>query len=60
MPAGTRVTAAGPDDDIPFETTGALLAIPGTIAAAYGVDPLNDAIYPSAAGIPRAGDPDAD
>lgn len=45
VPAGTRVTAAGADDDIPFETTGALVAIPATLTAAFGADPLNDAVY---------------
>ena len=45
VPAGTRVTAAGVDDDIPFETTGALLALPGALTAAYGVDPAGDSIY---------------
>jgi hypothetical protein len=45
VPAGTRVTAPGPDDEIPFETTGDLVAIPGTIAAVYSVDPARDVIY---------------
>jgi len=45
VPAGTRVTAAGEDDDIPFETQSELVAIPGILRAAYGVDPLKDEIY---------------
>jgi hypothetical protein len=45
VPIGTRVTAAGKDDDIPFETTGELVAIPGVLTAAYGVDPLKDTIF---------------
>jgi hypothetical protein len=45
VPAGTRVTAAGENDDIPFETTAELLAIPGVLTAAYGVDPFRDVIY---------------
>ena len=45
VPAGTRVTAAGVDDEIPFETTRELLAIPGVLTAAYGVDPLKDLIF---------------
>ncbi|HET7620041.1 MAG TPA: putative baseplate assembly protein [Vicinamibacterales bacterium] len=51
VPAGTRVTAQGPDGDIPFETTGALQVIPAIIAAAYGVDPDADAIYPPPPGF---------
>jgi hypothetical protein len=51
VPSGTRVTATGPDDDIPFETTGDLIAIPGVLAAAYGADPLTDAIYPPPPGF---------
>ena len=45
VPAGTRVTAAGVDDEIPFETSKELLAIPGLLTAAYGVDPLKDLIF---------------
>jgi hypothetical protein len=45
VPFGTRVTAPGKDDDIPFETTGELVAIPGVLTAAYGVDPLHDTIF---------------
>jgi Baseplate J-like protein len=45
VPAGTRVTAAGPEDDIPFETTGELTAISGALVAAYGVDPSTDEIF---------------
>jgi hypothetical protein len=45
VPIGTRVTAPGKDDDIPFETTGELVAIPGVLKAAYGVDPLKDTIF---------------
>lgn len=45
VPIGTRVTAPGKDDDIPFETTGELVAIPGVLTAAYGVDPLHDTIF---------------
>ena len=51
VPAGTRVTAAGVDDDIPFETTGELMAIPGLLTAAYGADPLADVIYPPPPGF---------
>jgi hypothetical protein len=51
VPAGTRVTATGKDDDIPFETTGELIAIPATLTAAYGVDPAQDAIYPPPPGF---------
>jgi hypothetical protein len=43
--AGTRVTAPGEDGDIPFETTGELLAVAGTLAAVYGVDPSRDMIF---------------
>jgi hypothetical protein len=45
VPHGTRVAAAGPEDDIPFETSGELLAIPSALVAAYGVDPNADVIY---------------
>src|SRR6185437_2653054 len=45
VPIGTRVTAPGIDDDIPFETIGELNAMPGVLTAAYGVDPLNDKIF---------------
>ena len=45
VPVGTRVTAAGTDDEIPFETTSELMAIPGALSAAYGVDPFKDVIY---------------
>lgn len=45
VPLGTRVTAPGIDDDIPFETTGELNAIPGVLTAAYGVDPVTDKIF---------------
>jgi hypothetical protein len=45
VPAGTRVTAAGEDDDIPFETTSELMAIPGGISVVYGTDPVRDVIY---------------
>jgi hypothetical protein len=45
VPAGTRVAAAGPEDDIPFETTGELLAIPSALVAAYGVDPSRDVVF---------------
>jgi baseplate J-like protein len=45
VPAGARVTAAGADDDIPFETTGGLIAIPAALTAAFGADPANDTIY---------------
>jgi hypothetical protein len=45
VPRGTRVNAPGENDDIPFETTGEMLAIPGALAAAYGVDPSRDAIF---------------
>ena len=45
VPGGARVTAPGDDEDIPFETTDELLAIPGALAATYGVDPARDAIY---------------
>ena len=45
VPVGTRVTAAGTDDEIPFETTSELMAIPGVLSAAYGVDPFKDVIY---------------
>ncbi|MDQ3773300.1 MAG: hypothetical protein M3461_02430 [Pseudomonadota bacterium] len=45
VPVGTRVTAAGKDDEIPFETTSELMAIPGVLSAAYGVDPFKDVIY---------------
>src|ERR1043166_9077535 len=45
VPFGARVTAQGVDDEIPFETMNELLAIPGTLTAAYGVDPLKDFIF---------------
>ncbi|MGH9972168.1 MAG: putative baseplate assembly protein [Pyrinomonadaceae bacterium] len=45
VPSGTRVTAPGEEDEIPFETTGELVAIPGVLIAAYGVDPLKDLIF---------------
>jgi hypothetical protein len=45
VPAGTRVTAAGADDEIPFETINELIAIPGVLSAMYGVDPAQDAIF---------------
>jgi predicted phage baseplate assembly protein len=45
VPIGTRVTAPGKDDDIPFETTGELIAIPGVLTATYGVAPLKDTIF---------------
>jgi hypothetical protein len=45
VPKGARVTAAGQEGDIPFETTGEMLAIPGKPAAAYGVDPARDTIF---------------
>jgi baseplate J-like protein len=45
IPAGTRVTAPGPEDEIPFETRTPLLALPGGIAAMYAADPANDAIF---------------
>jgi Baseplate J-like protein len=45
VPAGTRVTAAGVDDEIPFETTNELIAIPGVLSAMYGVEPAQDAIF---------------
>lgn len=45
VPIGTRVTAPGVEDEIPFETTGELIAIPGAIKTAYGVDPLKDEIF---------------
>jgi baseplate J-like protein len=54
VPQRTRVTAPGPDDDIPFETTGDLVAIPGTIAGVFGVDPLADAIFRPPPGFPMA------
>jgi len=45
VPTGTRVTAQGEESDIPFETTGELIAIPSVLTAAYGVDPLKDKIF---------------
>ncbi len=45
VPVGTRVTAPGEEDEIPFETTSELLAIPGVLTAAYGVDPSQDFIF---------------
>lgn len=45
VPAGARVTAAGADDDIPFETTGGLIAIPAALTTAFGADPAHDTIY---------------
>ena len=45
VPSGTRVTAPGKEDEIPFETTGELVAIPGKLTATYGVDPLKDLIF---------------
>jgi hypothetical protein len=45
VPIGTRVTAPGVEDEIPFETTGELIAIPGALKTAYGVDPLSDKIF---------------
>lgn len=51
VPVGTRVAAAGKDDEIPFETTSELMAIPGALTAAYGVDPFKDVIYPPPPGF---------
>jgi hypothetical protein len=45
VPLGTRVTAPGVDDETPFETMNELLAIPGGLTVAYGVDPLKDKIF---------------
>jgi hypothetical protein len=45
VPAGTRVTAPGPQDEIPFETITSLVALPGTLAAVYGADPTKDEIF---------------
>jgi hypothetical protein len=51
VPVGSRVTAPGAEDDIPFETTGELMAVPGGIAAAYGVDPARDLIVEPPLGL---------
>lgn len=45
VPAGTRVTAPGTDDEIPFETITSLVALPGTLAKVYGADPTKDEIF---------------
>lgn len=45
VPAGTRVTASGATGEIPFETSSELVAIPGALAAVYGVDPAKDVIF---------------
>src|SRR5687768_12801369 len=45
VPSGTRVVAPGENIEIPFETTAEMLAIPGALAAAYAVDPAQDAIF---------------
>jgi hypothetical protein len=45
VPAGTRVTAPGVDEEIPFETINELIAIPGLLSAIYAVDPATDAIF---------------
>ncbi|HET9370900.1 MAG TPA: putative baseplate assembly protein [Vicinamibacterales bacterium] len=45
MPAGTRVTAEGVPDEIPFETTNELVAIPGALQAMYAVDPAEDRVF---------------
>jgi hypothetical protein len=45
VPAGSRVIAPAENAEIPFETTAEMLAIPGALVAAYGVDPSRDTIY---------------
>jgi hypothetical protein len=45
VPAGARVTAAAEGGEIPFETSGDLIALPDSFRAAYGVDPSHDFIF---------------
>jgi len=45
VPSGARVTASGAEGEIPFETSGELLALPDALKAVYGVDPPNDQIF---------------
>src|SRR4030095_8004480 len=50
-PAATRVTAPGPEDEMPSETITPLVALPGTLAALYGADPTKDEIFRPAPGF---------